>query len=101
MIRINIFIGTLRTPDVHVPYTFCKKKGCKKASELLWASDMLPFINIHYLTLYADGNVVIQDYLNMSGICTLDFIAPFRCAAACLHKTHEAPLQNEVDTIFY
>ena len=62
---------------------------------------MLPFINIHYLTLYADGNMVIQDYLNMSGIYTLDFILPFTCAAAGLHKTYDASLQNEVDTLFY
>ncbi len=24
----------------------------------------------------------------MNGICTLEFILPFICAATCLHKTH-------------
>lgn len=42
-----------------------KKKGAKKSQssrgateQLLQDSDVLPFINIHYLTLSADGNMV-------------------------------------------
>lgn len=62
---------------VIVPYIHKKThKKAKPLEETAQASDMLPFINIHYLTPSADRNMVIRDYLNKVGICTLDFIVP-------------------------
>lgn len=43
-------------------------KGARPPEEGASSCWVLPFINIHYLTTPADGNMVIQNYLNRGRI---------------------------------